>query len=226
MDTPLSKARDTGATQDPIVTSNPPSSIQNQPRSSLADDLVRAQEDLAAAASGKNIPVDEGTDDVSPLTPQQAADETITLGSQPQPPAQFSDQGTTDLKLTSEEPPTPPPPPISGPKEQRELGPATEPEQAPLTEYEEPEPEPEVKNWMEKLEEGETVQLPQPVTDDFGQVLVQAAGQTKPKIVLPLDETGLSIGLHQKVIDSVRWLAEWCVRVMKMATGRVFYKAK
>jgi hypothetical protein len=184
--------------------------------------MLKAQEDLAAAASGQPVPVDGRVDNVPPVPPQPFADETVTLGPLPVPSAQVSDQGMADLDVPPEEPPKPPS--VSGPKEQRELGPAIEPEKMPLTEYQEPEPEPEVKDWMKKLEEGETIQLPQPVTDDFGQVLVQAAGQAKPKIVLPLDETGVTQGLHTKVIDSVRWLAEWCVRVMKLATGRVFYK--
>ncbi|OGD61847.1 hypothetical protein A2160_00970 [Candidatus Beckwithbacteria bacterium RBG_13_42_9] len=128
-------------------------------------------------------------------------------------------------------PPVTPPPaqpaqPISGPKEQQELGPvAPEPDLAPLIEQKEPEPEADVKDWLRKLEEGENVNLPQPITDDFGQTLVQAAGSQEAKIILPLDEEELQLGLHQKAANSIRWLAEWCMRVMKLAAGRVFYKA-
>jgi len=154
------------------------------PKPALNDDMIQAQQDLAAAAIGQ-------TPTIEPVTP---------------PPL--------------------PPQPISGPKEQREVGAvAPEPELAPLVEQKEPEPEAEVKDWLEKLEEGEKVQLPQPVTDDYGQTLVEAAGATKGKIILPLDEEELQQGLHQKAINSIRWLAEWCLRIMKMAAGRVFYKS-
>lgn len=158
------------------------------PPSVLSDDVTQSQQDLAAAATDTQIPVDQ--------------------------PVQTSPKPTRKLQ------------PISGPKEQTELGPVVpEPEPGPILEKKEPEPTAEVKDWMRKLEEGETIQLPQPIMDDFGQVLVQAAGQTKSKIILPLNEEELEKGLHQKAIESIRWLAEWCIRVMKMAAGRVFYKA-
>lgn len=83
----------------------------------------------------------------------------------------------------------------------------------------------EVKDWMEKLEEGEDIQLPQPVTDDAGQVLVQAAANQQPKIVLPLVEEKYKIGLKSSISDSIRWLAEWCKRLLKMfPTGRVVFR--
>lgn len=120
------------------------------------------------------------------------------------------------------------PEPVSGSKEQKETGPLTpklELEKLEIVEQKEPEPEKEVKDWVEKVESGDTAQLKKPVIDDYGQILVEAAEKKeKPKITLPLDEKGMEKGLHHKAIDSFRWLAEWCVRVMKMATGRVFYK--
>jgi len=118
--------------------------------------------------------------------------------------------------------------PVSGSKEQKETGPLTpklELEKVEIVEQKEPEPKKEVKDWVEKVESGDTAQLKKPVIDDYGQILVEAAEKKeKPKITLPLNEKGVEEGLHHKAIDSFRWLAEWCVRVMKMATGRVFYK--
>ena len=118
--------------------------------------------------------------------------------------------------------------PVSGPKEQKEAGPLTsklELEKVEVVEQKEPEPKKEVKDWVEKIESGDTAQLKKPVTDDYGQILVEAAEKKeKPKITLPLDERAVERGLRHKAVDSFRWLAEWCVRVMKMATGRVFYK--
>lgn len=185
------------------------SQSQTAPRSSLADDMLKAQRDLAAAASGKPVSVADADQDLPPPPKPEPNEPMASLPIEPLEPIQQA---------------KPMPPPVSVPKEQRELGPATEPEKVPIAEYQEPEPGPEVKDWMQKLEEGETIQLPQPVTDDYGQVLVQSAGSQKPKIVLPLDEDEVIEGLHQKVINSLRWLAEWCVRVMKKASGRVFYK--
>jgi len=83
-------------------------------------------------------------------------------------------------------------------------------------EIKEPQPGQEVKGWLEKLEKGEAVNLPQPVVDDFGQVLVQSAAPQKPKIVLPLDDKSLVFGLTQNVFTSIRWLTQWCLRLIKM----------
>lgn len=109
-------------------------------------------------------------------------------------------------------------------KEQKEALPKVEPEKVVITEIKEPEPSKEVEGWMEKLEKGEEVQLPQPVTDDYGQILVQSAAPQKPKIILPLDSTELVSGLRKKVVNSIRWLAEWCLRVLKIWPERVEYK--
>ncbi len=97
-------------------------------------------------------------------------------------------------------------------------------EKVPVVEVREPEVAKEVEGWVEKLEKGEDTQLPKPVVDDYGQVLVQAAVTQKPKIVLPLDVNQVTSGLGQKVGNSIRWLAEWCVRLLKMWPGRVRYK--
>jgi hypothetical protein len=70
------------------------------------------------------------------------------------------------------------------------------------------------------------VQVSAPVVhDDSGNVVMQA-GQKKEavKIVLPLDEEEVREGLHHKVFDAVRWLAEWCVLMIKKYPGKVFYK--
>lgn len=48
----------------------------------------------------------------------------------------------------------------------------------------------------------------------------------KQIIVLPLDEEGVRRGLHRKIIDGIRWLAEWSVYMIKKYPGRVFYRPK
>jgi len=63
------------------------------------------------------------------------------------------------------------------------------------------------------------------VSDDQGNVVMQAAQQKKEvKIVLPLNEEQVKKGLHHKIFDAVRWLAEWCVFMIKKYPGKVFYK--
>ena len=63
------------------------------------------------------------------------------------------------------------------------------------------------------------------VSDDGGNVVMQAAQQQKEiKIVLPLDEEEVKDGLHHKIFDAVRWLAEWCVMIIKKYPGKVFYR--
>ena len=112
--------------------------------------------------------------------------------------------------------------PISGPKEQKDGFAPSEvvavPEAAAAHEE-------EVAGWLERLERGEDIHLPQPVTDDqTGQVLVAPASQAHPQIVLPVTEETVKKGLHMKVWDSIRWLAEWSARVIKIFPGKVMYK--
>lgn len=67
-----------------------------------------------------------------------------------------------------------------------------------------------LKDYLQKVEEE-----PQAVTDKGKQILTpQAQLQT---ITLPLSEEEIKHGLHHKVIDSIRWLAAWCVRIAKKA---------
>ncbi len=78
------------------------------------------------------------------------------------------------------------------------------------------EPSKELDSLLEKVEKKE-VYLTKPVTDNqTGQVLVTAPSAKQSKIVLPLDKQQMAYGLKQKVDDAVRWLAEWCLRLIKM----------
>lgn len=84
--------------------------------------------------------------------------------------------------------------------------------------------EEEVEGWLERLERGEDIHLPQPVVDDqTGQVLVAPASLEHPEIVLPVSEEVMTRGLHVQVWESLRWLAEWSWRIFKMFPGRVVY---
>ncbi len=42
-------------------------------------------------------------------------------------------------------------------------------------------------------------------------------------IVLPLNESGVVLGLKENIFSGVRWLSEWCVMMIKKYPGRVFY---
>lgn len=63
-----------------------------------------------------------------------------------------------------------------------------------------------------------------PTINDMGSMVAQQAHSSgKLNIVLPIDETEVKKGLHHQVIDGARWLAEWCIFMIKKYPGRVFY---
>lgn len=98
-------------------------------------------------------------------------------------------------------------------------------EKTPITEYtRQVDLEPEVEGWLEKLEKEQT-QLGQRVTDDKGQVVLDdVQKQAGFKVVLPLTKDEMEKGLHHKVVDSLRWLAEWCLRLIKMFGNKVAFR--
>ena len=99
-------------------------------------------------------------------------------------------------------------------------------EETPMTEYtRRVDLEPEVEGWLEKLEK-EDSRLQQPVLDDKGKIILDDAAKQKKgfKVVLPLTKDEVDKGLHHKVIDSIRWLAEWCIRMIKMFGSKVAYR--
>lgn len=103
---------------------------------------------------------------------------------------------------------------------------AAQQEKTPITEYtRQVDLEPEVEGWLEKLEKEQT-QLGQPVTDDKGQVVLDDAGKQQGgfKVILPLTKEEMERGLKHKVVDSLRWLAEWCLRLIKMFGNKVAYR--
>lgn len=83
---------------------------------------------------------------------------------------------------------------------------------------------PEVQGWIEKIEQ-EKLNIPEHivVADDTA---AQPTGNyaSSPVIVLPMTEDQVKKGLNQNVKQSVRWLATWCVRVIKMFKGSVVYR--
>lgn len=73
---------------------------------------------------------------------------------------------------------------------------------------------------------GEEISLPQPITDETGEILVETPTPQQIEIKLPLTEEQILRGLGYKIIDSFRWLAEWCKRLLKIVGGKFSYNLK
>ena len=77
----------------------------------------------------------------------------------------------------------------------------------------------EIEGYIEKVEK--EAELAKPVVDDYTQqVLVGAAAPQKPKVTLPLTDDQIKKGLHHKVWEAIRWLAEWCARQLKILSTK------
>lgn len=96
----------------------------------------------------------------------------------------------------------------------------------------------DVQSYIEKIEKKSEVvtdqaavpsrisasQVSVPASGDMAAMVAQSIQQQgKPQIVLPMTEEELRNGLHYRVVDGVRWLAEWCQMMIKKYPGRVFY---
>ncbi|HNP89033.1 MAG: hypothetical protein BWY24_00208 [Microgenomates group bacterium ADurb.Bin219] len=97
-----------------------------------------------------------------------------------------------------------------------------EEERFPVVEEKEKEIEKEVQPYIEKIEK--EIYLAKPITDDYGQTLVTAPSAQPTQIVLPISEATFLFGLKQKVSESVRWLAEWCRRLIKMFDKQTVFR--
>ena len=83
-----------------------------------------------------------------------------------------------------------------------------------------PEVGPEMAGYMEKVEK--EAELSGGVTDDYvQQALLQTGGQQTKPLTLPMNEEQIQQGLHHKVWEGIRWVAEWCVRQIKLFHGKV-----
>lgn len=84
--------------------------------------------------------------------------------------------------------------------------------------------EPEVEGWIEKLERADDVHLQKPLVHDDQVIMTDPADMADDDmIVLPLTHDEVEKGLHAKVYDGARWLAEWCVRIIKLFGNKVKY---
>lgn len=77
----------------------------------------------------------------------------------------------------------------------------------------------EVKGYLEKIEREPSNK--EPVLDDqTGTTLLTPTDHEKPTIILPLTEEELKQGLHHKIVDGLKWLALFCVRLAQKATRK------
>lgn len=94
----------------------------------------------------------------------------------------------------------------------------------------------EVENYVERVERQSERSASDAQTQDStikpgvtpqSQTSTNLTGNTtivvnKP-INLPLDQSQISDGAKKSVFEGVKWLAEWCIMMIKKYPGRVFY---
>lgn len=95
-------------------------------------------------------------------------------------------------------------------------------ERYPIVEPKEKEIDKDVQPYIEKIEK--EIFLTKPVTDDYGQTLVTAPSAQPTQIVLPVTQATYLLGLRKKLSESVRWLAEWCLRLVKIFGNRAVFR--
>lgn len=123
-------------------------------------------------------------------------------------------------------PQSPPPQQPQGGSFNKEVVPPPQPaETTHLVEIQETEKIPEeVEGWLQKLNDAGEIKLPEPITHDGDVLLAGTEAQVvKEKLVLPMSQTSMNTGLKAKVTESARWLAEWCMRLVKLMNGNVKY---
>ena len=95
----------------------------------------------------------------------------------------------------------------------------------PITQEEEPQVNEEMKPLIQKVEE--EIYLSKPVTDNSGQPMVSSPATVTPTIILPISQNTYLLGLKKTVSFSIRWLAEWCGRIIKIFGSKAgFQEAK
>lgn len=99
----------------------------------------------------------------------------------------------------------------------------SEEEKFPVTETEkEPRVDKEIEPLIHKLEKD--ISLTKPIVDNYGQPLISPPTPQQPKIILPITQKTFTYGLTQKVSQSIRWLAEWCFRLLKIFGARATFR--
>ena len=85
-----------------------------------------------------------------------------------------------------------------------------------------PKIEKDVQDYIEKVEKEQF--LSQPITDDYGQPIISPPASQDPKIVLPITQNQYLLGLQEKITESIRWLAVWCGRLVKIFGQKAVFR--
>ena len=138
------------------------------------------------------------------------------------------DQVAAGQAVVQPKPTTAPPPAKPAAKEAEFISSTSsigESESIPVVELKEPGELPtEVEGWIERAQQDDVAE-PKTVVHQ-GQPVVLPAAPQQVEVTLPLDKEEIEKGLHYKLADSFRWLAEWCIRVFEKYRGKVGYKDK
>lgn len=95
-----------------------------------------------------------------------------------------------------------------------------QPEVVPMVEFKEHEVSPEVAEYVQKVDK-ENLELEKQVVHQGVPIVQPPMTVEEPEIVLPMSQTSYQHGLKSKVSLSARWLAEWCLRLIKKFGGKV-----
>lgn len=87
-----------------------------------------------------------------------------------------------------------------------------------------PEISAELQSWMEKVGSHEEKTPEKIVVADKTAANPTGVYAADPVIVLPMTDDSLQKGMKHPLQDSVKWLAVWCVRIMKKFHGMVVYR--
>ncbi|MCD6225711.1 hypothetical protein J7J95_01355 [bacterium] len=86
-----------------------------------------------------------------------------------------------------------------------------------------PERQGEVPPEVPSFSQGETVQSSASpvVSDDTGQPLLYSVPDEDEVINLPLNQEEIEAGLKEKITEAIKWLAEWCLKMLKIYPDKV-----
>lgn len=82
---------------------------------------------------------------------------------------------------------------------------------------------PELKK-VESVAGEETLVLEEPVIGEDGAVILDNPTPQQVVVTLPLSDDQINQALHLRVLYSLRWLAEWAKRLLKITGGKFTYK--
>lgn len=86
-----------------------------------------------------------------------------------------------------------------------------------------PEVSQEVKSYIEKVET--EAESSQPIVIGGNNVRIPPSQpKPRPSIILPLTPSQYAQGTKASVVDSIRWLAVWCLRLLKIYGPRATFR--